>query len=318
MNLPEDLQEKIDRILQNTSSNTLKMAREALSSTYREGKSSKSIFPDEAKRLAYLATRLPATFAAISSVFEQILKQVPNFLCRSLLDLGAGPGTATLAALQYFPSLPQITLIEKSREAIDLGKTLLDNAKWVCQDLKETTLFPKADLAILSYSLGEIKGFSPILEKLWNSSIDTLVIIEPGTPAGYKTILEAREFFLKQGAFILAPCPHSYACPLKQGDWCHFTVRLERTKLHRLLKEGSLGYEDEKFSYLVITKTHVEKEKYARILRHPHKGSGHVKLTLCMDDGTFSEKTISRKHNDLYRIARDSSWGDALLNLDEG
>jgi ribosomal protein RSM22 (predicted rRNA methylase) len=317
MNLPYHLQDKIDQILQKSSSNTLKMAREALSSTYREGKTSKSIFSDEAKRLAYLATRLPATFAAVSAVIEQILKQVPNFLCSSFLDLGAGPGTATLAALEYFPSLPQITLIEKSHEAITLGKMLINSAKWICQDLKETKDFPKADLAILSYSLGEIKGFMPILEKLWNSSINTIAIIEPGTPAGYKTILEARDFFLKQGASILAPCPHSFACPLKAGDWCHFGVRLERTKLHKLLKEGSLGYEDEKFSYLVITKTKNEQNRYSRILRHPHKGSGHVKLTLCMDDGTFAEKIVSRKHNELYRESRDSSWGDAIQNLEE-
>ncbi len=317
MNIPQHTQEKIDQILQKTSSSTLKKARESLSSTYREGLSSKSIFSDEAKRLAYLATRLPATFAAVSFVLEQILKQNPSFPCSSFLDLGAGPGTATLAALEYFPSLPQITLIEKSHEAITLGKTLLDHAKWICQDLKETKDFPKADLAILSYSLGEIKGFTPILERLWNSDISAIAIIEPGTPNGYKTILEARSFFLKQGAFILAPCPHALACPLKAGDWCHFGTRLERTKLHRLLKEGSLGYEDEKFSYLVITKKKGEHKKYSRILRHPQKGSGHVKLTLCTDEGTFAEKIVSRKHNELYRLSRDSSWGDAIEGLEE-
>lgn len=300
-------QEKIDQILASAPASVLRKAREELSSSYREKNSSQSIFADSAKRLAYLATRFPATFAAV----QEVCKRIPS--CYTLLDLGAGPATATLALLELFPEL-KATLVERSSEAIELGKQLLDGHTWICQDMKELKEFPKADLCILSYSLGEIKPIGTFLERLWQAEIDTIAIIEPGTPAGYQTILDARDLFITMKANIVAPCPHTMQCPLKGKDWCHFSTRLMRTKLHRLLKEGSLGYEDEKFSYLIVSKK-ISSPSGDRILRHPFKGSGFVRFNLCTEEGTNAERIVSRKNKELYREARDAKSGD-LLSID--
>ncbi len=301
MTLPEPLQTKIDLILKQMPPSVLKKARSALSSSYKTKNTSDPIFADDAKKLAYLGVRFPATYAAV----KEVLKQLPDFQCDTLLDLGAGPATATLAVN---PS--KAILIEKSREAIALGKQLLDKKhEWICGDLKKMESFPKADLCIASYALGEIKPLAPLLEKLWESNISLIAIIEPGTPAGYQTILKARAFFLENGGHILAPCPHAKPCPLKEGNWCHFSTRLERTKLHRFLKEGSRGFEDEKFSYLIVSR-HLREQGHDRILRHPFKGSGFVKLNLCTTDGTNVEKTISRKDKDLYSKSRNAKWGE--------
>jgi ribosomal protein RSM22 (predicted rRNA methylase) len=81
------------------------------------------------------------------------------------------------------------------------------------------------------------------------------------------------------------------------------------------LKEGSLGYEDEKFCYLIASKTPGALFSN-RIIRHPLKQSGHVRLTLCTDQGKIEEKTISRKDKSLYRQARDSEWGDCIRDPD--
>ena len=312
MRLPDFLQERIDKILEKTTPSSLRLAREFLSKTYREQNYSQSIFANDATRLAYLATRLPATYAAVHYVLRELQKQRPDLECRTLLDLGAGPATASLAMCDVFPQMGHAILVEKSMEAITLGKQLFleTRSEWFCQDLKEMKEFPKVDLAILSYSLGEIRPSVAFLDRLWNSDVNTVVIVEPGTPTGYQTILEARDAFLKRGAKIVAPCPHARPCPLQKGDWCHFSVRLERTRLHRLLKEGTLGFEDEKFSYLIVTKKNIETPKFSRILRHPLKGSGHVRLALCTDEGERVEKTISRKDKALYRMSRDKEWGD--------
>jgi ribosomal protein RSM22 (predicted rRNA methylase) len=299
-----NLQDKIDLILSKTTTHILRKARLELSSSYREKNSSLTIFSDPAKSLAYLATRFPAIFAAV----QKVCLQIPQF--NTVLDLGAGPATATLALLDLFPHI-QSTLVERSPEAIILGKHLLEGQKWICQDMKELKEFPKADLCVLSYSLGEIKPLGTFLEQIWKADIDTIAMIEPGTPAGYQTILEARDLFISLKANILAPCPHALKCPLKENDWCHFSTRLERTKLHRQLKEGSLGYEDEKFSYLIVSKkwTH---PKGDRILRHPFKGSGFVRFQLCTEEGAHKERIVSRKDQQLYRDARDAKWGDLL------
>lgn len=314
MKLPEDLREKIDQILEKTPPSVLAKAREELSKSYRNVNSSESIFSNIARKFAYLATRFPATYAAVHFVLGKLLDQIPNFPCDRILDLGAGPGTASFAAIDWMTNIHKITLIEKSSDAIQLGKQLCSGlsvpTEWICQDLKQINSFPEANLAILSYSLGETKPFDILLDRLWKSEIDTIAMIEPGTPAGYQTILQARAFFLKHKAHIIAPCPHIKPCPIQAPDWCHFSVRLERTKLHRLLKEGSLGFEDEKFSYLIVSKSLPSPINKNRILRHPMKGSGHVRLTLCTDNGLFEERTISRKDKDLYRQSRDAEWGD--------
>ena len=315
MHLPPSLQEKIDQILEKTSPAVLRKARELLSQTYRQINSSQSIFANEEMRLAYLGARFPATYASVHYVLSELLAKTPNFQCQTILDLGSGPATSTLAAIDLIPEIHRTVLIEKSSEAISLGKQLLTslpNQEWICKDLKQVESFCKADLAILSYSLGEIKSFDTLLDRLWKTDIYTLVIIEPGTPKGYQTILEARNFFLRSNAHIVAPCPHAKPCPLKGNDWCHFSTRLERTKLHRLLKEGTMGFEDEKFSYLIVSKEPSQQKVEDRILRHPFKGSGHVRLTLCTAEGTLEEKTVSKKDKEIYRKARDASWGDSF------
>ena len=91
------------------------------------------------------------------------------------------------------------------------------------------------------------------------------------------------------------------------GDWCHFSVRLERTAEHRLIKEGALGYEDEKYSYVVASREPGEHYQ-ARILRHPQKHSGHIEFTLCTQEGLKNE-TVSRRMGDRYKKSKKCEWG---------
>jgi ribosomal protein RSM22 (predicted rRNA methylase) len=112
-------------------------------------------------------------------------------------------------------------------------------------------------------------------------------------------------------ATIVAPCPHHFACPMAAaGDWCHFSQRVERTSQHRQLKGGALGYEDEKFSYLVAAKNN-SASAGARLVRHPGKHSGHVKLALCTAEGKIENRTVTRSSKEAYKRARKADWGDA-------
>ncbi|MGB7978220.1 MAG: small ribosomal subunit Rsm22 family protein [Chlamydiales bacterium] len=303
MQLPEELQSAINQILEKTPQNALRKAREGLSQDYREGRVSP--FSDEAKRLAYLGARMPATYAAVRKALEGI------DLGGHLLDLGAGPGTASWAAVD---AVERITLIEKSSKAVELGKELgtfhpkLRDAVWLEQSLEAP--IPNGDVAILSYVLGELDNPLAIVQKAWDAA-PLLVIIEPGTPKGFLLIRKIRQALIDQGAHLIAPCPHALACPIQGGDWCHFSARIERTRLHRALKEGTLGYEDEKFCYLIVSKK-PGNSSIARIVRHPLKLSGHVRLTLCNSQGLIEEKTVSRKDQALYRWARNAEWGDVM------
>jgi ribosomal protein RSM22 (predicted rRNA methylase) len=97
------------------------------------------------------------------------------------------------------------------------------------------------------------------------------------------------------------------------GDWCHFSQRVERTSQHRQLKGGALGYEDEKFSYLIAAKSTVP-SKGARIVRHPSKHSGHVQLALCTAEGKLENHTVTRSSKEAYKRARKVEWGDLWID----
>lgn len=308
MQLPEELQSAIEQLVEKNSTTDLRKAREELTHFYREGRAPKSIFNDPSKLTAYLVTRMPATYAAITHVLEKA-----EIHCEHLLDLGAGPGTASWAASYMLPALNKITLLEQSLDAINMGKTLarsspyssLQNATWLHQSL--TAPIPNADVAILSYVLNEMGQYDDLIKRCWDA-VNCLIIIEPGTPKGAALIRKVREQLIALNAHILAPCPHKLACP---SDWCHFSARVERTRFHRQLKEGTLGHEDEKFSYLIAAK-YPGSTYSGRILRHPLKLSGHVRLTVCADNGKLEEKVITRSDKKNYKKARDAEWGDIL------
>ena len=257
---------------------------------------------------AYLAYRAPATFAAAAAVFWQVAVQRPDWQPRSLLDVGAGPGVATWAALEVWPSLTELTLVEVEQEMLAAGRQLLPDARWVEGDVAQAR--GPADLVVASYVLGELPDPVRGAAHLWRQSADTLAVIEPGTPVGYRGILAARDAVIGEGGHTVAPCPHDRPCPLPADDWCHFAVRLPRSKLHRHAKSAELGYEDEKFSYAVLARQPVP-QAAARIIRQPQIRSGHVNLVLCERDGVH-DRTISRKQGDGYRQAKGAAWGDAI------
>ena len=76
---------------------------------------------------------------------------------------------------------------------------------------------------------------------MWAKTRDTLLVVEPGTPAGYARIIALREQLIAAGAHVAAPCPHDGKCPLAAPDWCHFTQRLPRSRAHKQVKGAELA-----------------------------------------------------------------------------
>jgi ribosomal protein RSM22 (predicted rRNA methylase) len=271
-------------------------------------------------RLAYLAARMPATFAVVKRVLEECKKRVPSFSPKTLCDIGSGPGTAAWASINIFPEITKIFLYEKDPQWQHIGKLLMDHSQhpalnhavWNQTDLMHENTFISNDLSILSYVIGELPmdAMTQLILQAWNSTSHMLVIIEPGTPHGFDRIKLVRDQLIKLGAFLVAPCPHHNICPMEHGDWCHFAERLERTPLHMAVKDATLGYEDEKFSFVAASKAPIELP-YARILRHPQHHSGHIDFFLCGKEG-LEKRTLSRRHKDLYKKAKKLEWGNAF------
>jgi ribosomal protein RSM22 (predicted rRNA methylase) len=318
--LSQILRQAIEQEVEGLDRRRLSRAAEQITSDYNGGNFGVALTSAEA-RAAYLITRLPATYAACESVFAEVARRMPEFAPLSLLDLGAGPGTSAWAATEFWPSLRDVALVEGNREFVELGKRLaassdaMRSANWKVADLSSQEELPSADVVVISYAIGELKKPTTLVERAWNAAKQMLVIIEPGTPRNFGPLAQIRRELIAAGAHIIAPCPHHLECPMAvANDWCHFSVRLERTAEHRRMKGGALGYEDEKFSYVVFSKQQVGQAE-TRIVRHPMTHSGYIRLTLCTPEG-LQPKTVTRSQKQAFRAARRAKWGDEWRQLE--
>lgn len=275
----------------------LKKGRENLTHRYRNHLDKR--MKTRAEKESYLLTRMPATFEVAFTVLSQA-----NPPYRSMMDLGAGPGTAGLAALELW-NLPSLS-IEQDKELSEWSRILNPMTETIIGDFTKIEL-PEHDLVTLSYSIGEVGNPIEVIERAWKATLKSLVIIEPGTPKAYDMLMKIRSHMISNGAFVWAPCPHNKPCPMQKPDWCHFSKRVSRDKIHKYLKEGELGYEDEKYSYLILSKTPKENPS-PRIIREPRHHSGHFEWDLCTSQGL--EKEIITKSNPNYRLWKKLSCGD--------
>lgn len=319
MPLLESLKRNIERELEGVKLTDLSRAVQDLSKIYIKEK--KTILDTHLHYLAYLSTRFPATYAVMGHVLKELLLRVPTAAISSLLDMGAGFGGSASVALSLFPHIKQVTLVEQNTKLMEMGKKIY-NQNLDLHVIRKTADFTTKldisphDLILFSYSIGEVAEdfYKSLLEHYWKITGSFLIIIEPGTPAGFNKIRLIREKMLSLGAHLIAPCPHQNTCPMAGTNWCHFSERLSRSSIHRLTKEGELNYEDEKFSYLIFSKKPHSLEG-ERILRYPSKRKGHLILELCTKEGV-KKRTVSKKENEQYKIAKNSKWGDLYIPSD--
>lgn len=282
-----------------------------------------------AEHVAYVACRMPATFAATLQALNHLKQVIPTFAPASVLDIGTGPGTALYSSMLTFPTIGRGLGVERSAEFCALSEQLFasipsmaSSCSVIRGDLERAgNVEGSFDLMTSAYVLGELSEKS---QDRWlafaKERSKVLVLVEPGTPAGWQCLMRCRDILLSQGAAILAPCPHSKPCPFVGTDvWCHEAVRLPRTALHRRLKGGQLGYEDEKLSYLAVTFDPLLPKVVppCRIVHAPRNRHGHTHLVLCTFRGCLEPTIISRKYKELYRMAREAEWGDSLPEMKE-
>ncbi|MEV7146649.1 small ribosomal subunit Rsm22 family protein [Streptomyces sp. NPDC093084] len=295
-------------------------AVERLIATYRGATPTDApILRDRADVVAYAAYRMPATFQAVRAALAAFADAVPQgWAPGSHVDVGGGTGAATWAVSDTWAGVRPVTVLDWAEPALDLGREIaaagpeLREAQWRRARIGAALTIESTDLVTVSYVLNELdEAARGALVDAAATAAGSVVIVEAGTPAGYARIIEARERLVAAGFRIAAPCPHSAACPIVPGtDWCHFSVRVSRSSLHRQVKGGSLAYEDEKFSYVAATRLSAVPAP-ARVVRRPQIRKGQVLLDLCETDGRLARTTVTKRHGDLYKAARDADWGDA-------
>jgi ribosomal protein RSM22 (predicted rRNA methylase) len=316
--LPAALSVALAGALEGVSRRDLSLRAARTSAAYRAGRGSAGVIRGADDALAYALTRLPATYAACASVFAEAARRAPDFAPRSLLDAGSGTGAASWAAVQAWPGLERLAWFDENPSFLDFARRLaeggaspLAHAERLRGDLAAGPL-PAADLVVASYALAELspERQAQALAGLWAAAEGMLALVEPGTPAGFARLRQARTRLLGEGAEILAPCPHAADCPMAREDWCHFSVRLPRSRDHRRAKSAELAYEDEPFAYLLAARPGIGARAAARVLARPHAGKPGVDLKLCTPAG-LERRFVARRDKPAHAKARRLDWGDA-------
>jgi len=317
--LPAELKAALDARLQGFSRTDAAQRSQKISTTYRAGGGSGTI-KSEADALAYALARMPATYAAVAASLSALTEIAPDFAPETLLDVGAGPGTASWAAAEAFTSLQDFTLLDAnaalSRLALELARdsSRLADCRYLPGDASTNLAeVPQADLVIASYIIGELGEGDQrkLAETMWAKARHALVVIEPGTSAGYARILALRQQLIGLGAFVAAPCPHENPCPLTAPDWCHFNQRLPRSQAHRQIKGAEVPFEDERFIYVAMTRT-PPATRPARVLAPPDIGKAEITAKLCTEDGVELAK-VPRRDKGAYASARRWRWGEPVI-----
>jgi ribosomal protein RSM22 (predicted rRNA methylase) len=290
-----------------------------LSECYRARRPTSDAVRDETDALAYALTRMPATFAAVVAALGRLAEEQPDFAPTNLVDIGCGLGAGAYAASAIWPSIAAVEMIDRSRAFLELAATLaagsgvgpVAGANIATADITRLPEAAPSDLVVVAYALTELADadLRPVVGALWGRTGGALAIVEPGTPRDYARLMAARAKLIDLGATILAPCPHARPCPLAGSDWCHFSVRLPRSREHKFLKGADAPFEDEKFAYLIAARS--GRGAHARIIAPPRREKAGLKLKLCANKH-MSEIFVPKRDKAGYEGVRRKEWGDAL------
>lgn len=316
MEFPAELRCEIEQLLSQENTADMSAAAEGISRRYRENDGSgRRMVSSRRDILAYAAVRMPATFGAVCRSLQLALECVPEERrdFQTVLDIGAGTGAASIAAA-LTAECSEIRCIEREPEMMALGELFTGicgvPAQWSRGDITEG-ISGKAELVLCSYCLNELTQSDRrnAVKRLWDSTQSLLLIIEPGTPEGWSHMMEIRRQLIDMGGHIAAPCPSQGECPLGGGDWCHFTERIQRSRMHKRLKGGDVPYEDEKFCFIAASREPAE-PCGARVLRHPLTESGRITLELCTPAGR--ERRMVTKKSPQFKAARKAESGSGF------
>ena len=129
-----------------------------MSAGYRAGAQFQGHRHADWRPLAYAVARMPATYAACAAVFARVAEVMPDFAPASLLDVGAGTGAASWAAVTQWPDIAGHhhagSQSGVARPGAQAGRSPLRHAEILSGDLGAEK--PKADLVVASYVLAEL------------------------------------------------------------------------------------------------------------------------------------------------------------------
>ncbi|KAK7075273.1 Methyltransferase-like protein 17, mitochondrial [Halocaridina rubra] len=299
----------------------------------------KPITYNEYRSLVYIVARMAPDYASLINILSEIKKRDKEFTPLTMLDFGSGVGTSMWAMDSNWPNrCKEVVCVDSSVDMNNIADKLLRGGNIKDEPLvrKGGTFFKqylpmsdtlKYDLVISSRSLFELPDMISRLrtiDVLWRKTNGYLVIVEAGTNAGYKLVLEARDYILALSSkseeddinlhgHVFSPCSHDKFCPrYLDGKYipCNFEVSYRPHTFHNNAK-----LQKDRYCYVVMRKGKRDVgENYPRMLQDAMLRKKHIICELCTKYGTIQTLTATkRKHSkECYDVLKYSRGGDLL------
>jgi len=277
--------------------------------------------------LAYLSLRFPATYAQIASALGKIKERLPEWKPQSVLDIGCGPGTGLFAAHTAFPSITRATAIDREDTFLTIGETLARETSlsidisWKKQTVSQWIADAgtiRYDLIIIANVINELPApvVHDLLSKLAALSDGIVLLLEPGTPHGFKMIQSAAEKITKYRPLV---APYINGKLVQSHDyWVHFPQRFIRPEFQRTVRQKmrdsdlmASDWEETKYSFVAFGEITPAVHPYAVSVGAPEIYHGYLTVRLLTDSGIETVKVMKR-HKEQYRFAKNLAWGDTV------
>lgn len=285
---------------------------------------SRSYLEDPTAATAYLSYFVPVNLAKI----QALLKEMPTDQIQerfSVLDLGSGPGTGSLAVLDWWhhqkhTGTLNVIAVDSSPSALSYASqfwNLFCHTAGITtagfqrhegnleQEVWLTQVRPRGpfDLIILANSLNEIyvdakdpigdrsKFVTEALSLLTQSG--TMMILEPALRETSRALHYVRDRLLKEKrGTVFSPCLHENRCPalMNPYDWCHEERAWDPPAVIRQI-DDEVGFIKDalKFSYLLLRKdgkTITERTPDVyRVVSELREMKGEKRAWLCNEQG---------------------------------
>jgi ribosomal protein RSM22 (predicted rRNA methylase) len=329
-NLPQPISDAIAGVLLHTENSVLASRAAALHERYmnREKLSDNTYIQSSSDVLAYIALRAPATYAQIYSALLQVTERLPDWKPVTVLDIGCGPGTGVWAAKTLLPSLQTAVCVDCEKAFLDVGMQISKTSQlpiaieWQRQQIKnwiETNASTTYDLIIVANVFNELSTevFERLIRQVVKRSSGIVLIVEPGTSAGYNIIQTISKTVLPTETLI-APYIHSF---VESTDyWIHFPQKFKRPEFQRRIRqsmrEGTLmasDWEEAKYSFVAFGKMPPQKEIWGRCVEPVEKQKGFLTVPVLTKDGVTTIRILKRNKQE-YRFAKELRWGECIDN----
>ena len=314
MQFSNEIQEKINALYEGFDKGGLMKVQKDLTSRYKsDSGTSENLIKSKEDSVIYAISRMPATYSVTSTLLSQLAREGLLGGTLKVADIGSGTGAGYLAIKTTFEGA-DVQLIERDDNMISTFKQIFgDEADVKKADvLKQNLDFDETlDLVICSYVLSELNDADRemLFKKLLKIQTKYLLLIDTGTPKTYRDFMKLKQIAVSCGHKVIAPCM-TEDCPLGE-DYCQFYVRVERSGIHKMAKEGAtLPYEDEKYFYLLLSSyANDDRRGKARVIRRPEISTNLTRLKLCTENGVI-ERLFSKRSKEEYRRAKKVKIND--------